>query len=109
MFGLFARTPIPSISPETLYHRLAAQDPPQVIDVREPWEFAQGHIAGALNLPLGTLAATADRISREREAVLICAHGVRSQAAYRLLSGLGFTLLYHVTGGMAQWRGPVVR
>jgi len=109
VFGLFARAPVPSISPETLQYRLAEKDAPLIIDVREPWEFQRGHIRGALNLPLGQLAQSVDRISQERDVALICAHGTRSLSAHRLLSRLGFTRILNVTGGMAQWHGPVIR
>lgn len=73
-----------------------------LIDVREPDEYTQGHVPGAINLPLSALPG------REAEvpdgAVLICAGGHRSSQAATHLARQGRTGLRNLLGGTAAWR-----
>lgn len=76
----------------------------QLIDVRTPEEFAQGHIAGAVNMPLdgfdpAALPATADGV----ETVLYCRSGRRSEAAGKLLSEHSGVPATHLEGGILAW------
>ncbi len=67
-----------------------------IIDVREPHEFASGHVAGAINLPPAALMAGASMlndVSKDTELVLYCRSGARSNAAMHYLKQLGFTNL----------------
>jgi rhodanese-related sulfurtransferase len=74
-----------------------------VIDVREPDEFAGGHIAGARLVPLTTLRA-APRASLPEDGVLfVCAGGVRSQTAARLAGHYGVTRVFNLSGGTKAW------
>ena len=66
------------------------------IDVREPEEYARGHIAGAINVPPAKLLAGAkvlDNIPKDTELVLYCVSGSRSNASINILRQLGFTNL----------------
>jgi len=78
-----------------------------LIDVREPNEFARGHIEGAVNMPLSHLASRSGSIPRDKTLFLYCQSGIRSQQAGRMLSGKGFTELVNLRGGISAWRGPV--
>ncbi len=72
----------------------------ELIDVREPHEFAQGHATGARNVPLaGVVDALAD--SRDRPLVLYCMTGLRSQRAAQMLRRAGFERV-HNAGAMVR-------
>jgi len=81
-----------------------------VVDVREPHEFAGGHIPGAINLPLSRFRP--EELPAGKRAVLICLSGARSGAAARRARADGLADVRHYAGGMNDWRargGPVVR
>ncbi len=66
------------------------------IDVREPSEFATGHVSGALNIPPAKLldgAHQLDGIAKDTELVVYCLSGSRSTVAIQMLRQLGFTNL----------------
>ncbi|NJL75383.1 MAG: molybdenum cofactor biosynthesis protein MoeB [Saprospiraceae bacterium] len=75
----------------------------QLIDVREPYEYAQHHLGGTL-LPLGTLTEHIHQINKDRKVVVHCKSGARStQAIQRLQNEFGFTNLYGLKGGILAW------
>ena len=76
----------------------------QVIDVREPAEFADslGHIAGARLLPLSALVKQAEAIDRSRPIVTVCRSGARSAQAVVLLQRAGFSQVANLAGGMLR-------
>lgn len=67
-----------------------------IIDVREPEEYQQDHIEGAINLPPSDLLSGADAlqgVDKNAELILYCRTGSRSNASMQILSQLGFTNL----------------
>lgn len=72
-----------------------------LIDVREPDEYAAGHIAGAVNVPLSRFASEAHRIPAGRPAILYCAAGMRSERALGVCANLGLDVKAHVGGGIS--------
>jgi hydroxyacylglutathione hydrolase len=76
---------------------------PVVVDVREPWEYRQGHVPGALLMPLGQLAMRLGELDVEKPVAVICATGNRSQSASALLGQKGFKIVYNVVGGTTLW------
>ncbi|ABF44113.1 rhodanese-like domain-containing protein [Deinococcus geothermalis] len=72
-----------------------------LIDVRERDEYVQGHIPGAVNVPLSELQGREDEIPDG--AVLICASGNRSSQAAAYLAAQGKTGLMNLSGGTAAW------
>jgi rhodanese-related sulfurtransferase len=74
------------------------------LDVRESTEFAEGHIPGALHVPLGELEARAGTIPRDRPIVAYCGHGERSATALSLLERLGFNSMANFNGGFEAWQ-----
>jgi rhodanese-related sulfurtransferase len=77
-----------------------------VLDVRTPREFEQSHIPGAVLIPLQQLPERCGELDPQKEMLVICAHGVRSQQACRVLSQHGFQNLMNVSGGMSSYPGP---
>lgn len=75
---------------EGLKELMASADP-LIVDVREPAEYAEGHIAGAVNIPLRTLAQNLDKIPADRPVVLTCASGLRASYATTALQLLGYS------------------
>lgn len=74
-----------------------------VLDVREPHEFQEGHVPGALNRPLGALDTWSQELDPAGSYVIICRSGKRSSQAKQQLEGKGFRNLRNVTGGMLSW------
>ena len=96
--------PASDLSPEDLNRRLQAGDDLQLIDVREPEEFAYCHLPGSLLLPLDEVPRRAAEIRTEGAVVLICHHGIRSaQALGYLRQRLGRANLLNLRGGLAAW------
>lgn len=75
-----------------------------VLDVREPDEFAAGHIAGALHIPLGRLQEELARVPRGRPVLTYCAMGERSTTASSILERSGFEDVRNLEGGIGAWR-----
>lgn len=78
-----------------------------LIDVREPWEYEEGHIPGAQLIPLGLLQAHFDQLDKNAEIILVCRSGNRSGTAAATLAERGFKDVYNLVGGMLSWEGPV--
>jgi hydroxyacylglutathione hydrolase len=92
------------ISVEELRELLDGEEKLQVIDVRRPAEYAQGHVPRAVNLPLAqTVAEQAAEFDLSLPTAVICAGGYRSSAATSLLARRGFRSLVNVTGGTGAW------
>lgn len=67
-----------------------------IVDVREPIEFATGHVAGAINVPPSELMAGAPKfrdVPKDAEIILYCVSGSRSNVAMNILHDLGYTNL----------------
>jgi molybdopterin/thiamine biosynthesis adenylyltransferase/rhodanese-related sulfurtransferase len=79
---------------------------PVVVDIREPDEYEQGYIPGALHIPRGFLEQRIEEKAPDREApvVLYCAGGVRSALAADTLQGMGYTNVTSLAGGFGRWK-----
>ena len=94
---------VPSVEPEELAAELASAEPPFVVDVREPGEWAMGHLPNAHLIPKGELADRVDELTRASKLVLYCRSGKRSSEATRLLLDLGFAEVRTLNGGINAW------
>lgn len=103
--GFFSRLfggDVPTMSPAQAKKRL---DTAVVLDVREPNEYATGHLPGAVLLPLGTIDAdSATRVipTKDSEVLVYCRSGARSRRAVRRLLELGYTQAVNI-GGITSW------
>ena len=90
--------------PDELAAALASSaSAPLVLDVRRPPEWENGHIDGALHVPLSQLEERLQEIPRDRELVCVCKGGYRSSIAKSLLLRHGFARLADMRGGMDAW------
>jgi rhodanese-related sulfurtransferase len=96
----------PRLEPAALAASLRGEEPPVVLDVRTPQEFAGGHIPGARNLYYRDLSPHLEGLAayRDRPLVVYCETGARSRAAIRILREAGFTRVFQLDGDMTAWR-----
>lgn len=89
------------ITPAELRQRQQAGETPHLIDVREPWEHEEARIAGAQNIPLGTLPDKLDDLDawKDQEIIVHCKGGGRSASAKAFLTQQGFTNVRNLLGG----------
>ena len=85
-----------------------------ILDVRTPAEFAQGHIAGAVNLNYldNNFKDELSKLNRDDTYLVHCRTGGRSAGAVETMQQLGFKTVYHITGGIVEWQDqglPVVQ
>lgn len=90
------------IEPEELQSRIQNSSI-KLIDVREPHELEISHLPGAVNIPLGTLAARLSELDSAGEIVLFCKNGPRSTRALEILLGGGFHKVKNLFGGINAW------
>jgi adenylyltransferase/sulfurtransferase len=96
------------ISATELKQRLDAGDDIQIVDVRQPDEYAVAKIEGAVLIPLGEVVARMDEIDPTRETVVQCKGGVRSAKAIEALTAAGFSgTLINLRGGITAWSDEV--
>jgi len=74
-----------------------------LLDVREPDEYAKGHVPGAINIPLGVLRQRMSELSRDSEILTYCTVGQRSYYACRILH-LNQFLARNVSGGITSYK-----
>lgn len=75
----------------------------QLIDVREEFEYETSNIEGE-NIPLASILADAEKVSKDKPVVIHCKSGKRSAQAISLLESKGFTNLSNLKGGIIAWR-----
>lgn len=80
-----------------------------LIDVREPDEYREGHLPTAKNIPLEKILYQAEKyLDKSKEYHIICHSGARSSRACSKLKNMGFNVV-NVTGGTGRYRGKLVR
>ncbi len=95
------------IEPETLATWRAEGIALTLIDVREPWETELCRIDGSLDLPMGEIQESLDRIPDDRPIVVLCHHGIRSMQVVGWLRGQGWNNATNLRGGIALWADRV--
>ena len=102
---LAARAQIEELSPQDA-QRWQAATAARVLDVREPDEFAVGHLPGAVNVPRGMLEFRIGELQPDGDAAILlyCKTSGRAALATQSLYSLGYTQLRSVAGGFDQWQ-----
>ena len=96
------------ITPRELAARLARHDDTfDLIDVREPGEWAIARIDGARLIPLAQIPASLASLDKTREIVVMCRSGVRSADAARYMQRAGFARVKNLAGGILRWSADV--
>src|SRR5215510_8044020 len=77
-----------------------------VLDVREPDEYEQGAIPGAVHIPRGTLESSVENriVDKSAPVIIHCASGVRSAFAAKTLTDMGYQDVASMTGGFNKWK-----
>ncbi len=91
------------VSAPMLAEELAGADPPWLLDVRSPREWASKHIGSSMSVPLNHLQERIAEIPRDRRIAVHCAAGYRSSIAASILHQHGITNLIEMAGGFAAW------
>jgi len=74
-----------------------------VLDVRDPWEYAEGRVPGALSLPQADLALRLAEVPKDRDVLVVCASGNRSLRAAGFLKAVGYDRVTNMDGGTTGW------
>jgi phage shock protein E len=76
-----------------------------VLDVRTPAEFAEGHLANAINIDFqsGNFESEISALDKNATYAIYCRSGNRSGQAVKIMANLGFTDLYDMDGGVIDW------
>ncbi|MCX6054786.1 MAG: rhodanese-like domain-containing protein [Chloroflexi bacterium] len=75
-----------------------------ILDVREPSEWIQFHIAGAKLIPLGELPNRLNEVPKDQTVVVVCRTGHRSAQGRDILLNAGYTHVTSMTGGLTEWQ-----
>lgn len=92
----------PSVDAETVF---ALKDEPSVflLDVREQWEYNEGHIPGITLIPMGEIAARMNEIPTDKTVIVTCRSGNRSSQITDFLRQQGFDNVHNMEGGILAW------
>lgn len=102
MEAAYRATPYQEVGPE---EAKALLEEAFVVDVREAWEYGEGHVPGAVNIPLSTLPQRLAELPKDRPILLVCNSGNRSGVAAEFLVAQGFDggRVYNLEGGTYAW------
>src|SRR5690349_12497858 len=94
-----------SLSEDEFESKLSQNKGVQLIDVRSPEEFAEGHLKGALNYNVNSadFENKVAGLDKSKPVLVYCLSGGRSAYAANVLAGKGFSEIYNLAGGMVKW------
>jgi rhodanese-related sulfurtransferase len=95
----------PWVSPAEATHLINREDA-LVLDVREPGEFATGHVLGAKNVPVARMETAGAEVMKrkDRPVIVYCDGGERSGKATAVLKKQGYTRVANLSGGIGAWQ-----
>lgn len=85
----------------------ARRQAPQLLDVREPWEYALCRLPDAVSMPMQSVPARIGELDRQTDIVVIYHHGVRSLQVAHFLEWQGFVAVHNLSGGIDAWANDV--
>lgn len=103
--SLFSKTADISATAAKEYVKKHSQSSFQLVDVRQPKEYREKHIPGALLIPLNELKKRAGELKPDLPTIVYCRSGVRSKAGCQILGDDDFSEVYNLTGGILQYNG----
>jgi rhodanese-related sulfurtransferase len=95
------------ITPQDLKARLAGNDRPLLLDVRQDWETRLCRLENAVHIPIEEIELRADELNPADEIVVYCHQGVRSAAVADYLRQRGFKSVKNLRGGLDSWARTV--
>jgi len=95
------------ITPSEVAEKLKNGEEIVLVDVREPYEWETGHVSEATHIPLAQVPGRLDDIPRDRDVVMICRSGGRSERARQYLAQQGYARVKNMVGGMQRWAREV--
>jgi adenylyltransferase/sulfurtransferase len=98
---------VTSLAPGELARRIGSTAPPRIVDVREPHEFAAGHLVGAQSMPLARLEQGLAALDAGEEIVFVCRSGLRSARAAAEARRRGHARVANLEGGLLAWAATV--
>ena len=98
---------VTNLTPVEIRDALATRSDVLLVDVREPAEHATARIDGALLIPLRTVPQSLEQLPRDKEIILHCHHGMRSEMAGNFLVAQGYPRVSHMVGGIDRWSDDV--
>ena len=105
LLGLFSCKGYKDLSVEAFHSKLSTDGTIQLLDVRTPQEYAEGHIPGSRNLPLSALEAGTGDLDADAPLYVYCLSGGRSSRATAALRAKGFNAKN--IGGISAWKGEI--
>jgi rhodanese-related sulfurtransferase len=100
-----ADSPLPLVSQDAFLALPKSGDKaPLVVDVRSPDEYVAGHVPGAVNIPHDQIASRLAEVPKDRDVVLYCRSGRRTEMAGQVLTSNGYTRLQHLEGDIMGWQ-----
>ena len=97
---------IPQLTVKELKRRIDAGEDIQLIDVREPYEYQIAQIGGKL-IPQNDVPQRLAEIDRNREVIVQCRSGARSQRIAEFLKQSGYTNVSNLAGGILAWSDEI--
>ncbi len=95
------------IQPEELQMKIENGEELSIIDVREDYEVINGMVPGAIQIKMGEIPERLDELDRDKEYIIICHAGVRSENVAYFLQEKGYKAA-SMEGGMMYWQGELV-
>ncbi|MGD9817710.1 MAG: rhodanese-like domain-containing protein [Desulfomonilaceae bacterium] len=104
-------TPVESLTPEQArdFMNKNSEGSYTLLDVRQPKEYEESHIAGATLVPLPQLTDLYTDLDRDKPIIVYCAIGGRSRVAAQMLAGKDFQKVFNLTGGIKAWNGTLAQ
>ncbi len=99
-FGFLGRLGIKQLSPKELDQKKGMM----LLDIRTDKEYGQGHIPGAVHVPLADIGDRVKKLKKDKDLVVYCDNGNRSIWAIKRLMGMGYKNLYSLKGGYNAWK-----
>lgn len=90
------------ITPQEVAEQLKQGKDLMMLDVRESAEWVEGHVKGAVHIPLGQLMQRYIELDESQEVIIMCRSGNRSGLACELLHEKGYKVV-NMTGGLSEW------
>lgn len=100
-----------NLSPNEFGAKIAENTAAVILDVRTPNEFSGGHLPKAINANVmgSDLTTKTAKLDKSKPLFVYCQSGGRSARACKMLSDMGFTDIYNMSGGISSWKGRTVR